>query len=232
MNRGYSTWAEFEASLLQKRRKNVRQERKKAQEGLRIRRLRGSEVTPEMWDTFYEFYCDTVDRKWGQAYLTREFFALLGERVGDDVLLVVAELDEPGGGAVVAAALNLCGSEAIFGRNWGCRGNFPLLHYELCFYQALEEAIDTRLLRVEAGAQGEHKISRGYLPTATFSAHYIRAAPFRSAIAEFVSREDAELTRVAAEMYAQDSPYKADWAAAQFASGGQIYEDAEATLAE
>ena len=207
-NRDYRSFADFEAALSQKRRKVVRQERKKAATGLRIRRLRGAELTPAVWDAFYGFYTDTVDRKWGEAYLTRPFFDLLSTYIGDDVMLAVAELDEPGG-PIIGAALNLCGSEAIFGRNWGCKGSWPLLHYELCYYQAIEEAIERGLGRVEAGAQGgETKLSRGYLPTATYSAHYISAPPFRNAIADFVEREGAELDRMARGMHERENPYK------------------------
>jgi uncharacterized protein len=209
-NRGYSTFKDFEAALSQKRRKVVRQERNKAAAGLRIRRLRGAELTPAVWDAFYGFYTDTVDRKWGEAYLTRPFFDLLSEYIGDDVMLVVAELDEPGGGGpIIGAALNLCGSDAIFGRNWGCKGSWPLLHYEACYYQAIEEAIERGLGRVEAGAQGgETKLSRGYQPTATYSAHYISAPPFRNAIADFVLREDAQLDMMARALHERENPYK------------------------
>jgi predicted N-acyltransferase len=232
LNRGYQDWAAFEMALIQKRRKTIRQERKRAREGLRIRRLRGAELTPAVWDAFYAFYVDTTDRKWGQAYLTRAFFDLLSEYISESVMLITAEEDEPGGGAIVAAALNLIGSEAVFGRNWGCRpGSFyPLLHYELCFYQAIEEgavlsrslrrvcslcadsrlpAIVSKLQRVEAGAQGEHKVPRGYLPTSTLSAHYIRTEPFRNAIGDFLRREGEEMELLAAAMLENESPFKA-----------------------
>jgi len=251
LNRGYTSFADFEAALVQKRRKAVRQERRKAREGMRIRRLRGGEVTPAMWDAFYGFYTDTVDRKWGTAYLTRDFFQLLGETAGDSVLLVVAEEEEPaGGGGIVAGALNLVGGDALYGRNWGARGAFQLLRapircvsllpppslcgsdFELCYYQAIEEAIACGLARVEAGAQGEHKLSRGYLrartmrqldarashscapATATFSAHHIGLPPFRTAISDFVALEKAELTSVAEAMHVSENPYRE--AASQF----------------
>lgn len=208
-NMGYTNFADFEAALLQKRRKAVRQERKRAREGLVIRRLRGSEITARHWDAFNEFYIDTVDRKWGEAYLNRVFFDLLGENLGDAVMLVVAEVEEPGGGGeIVAGALNLVGSRAVFGRNWGCRGDWPCLHFELCYYAAIEEAIERGLERVEAGAQGEHKMQRGYLPTLTYSAHHIRAPQFRTAVSDFLDRERVELERVALELSKEASPYK------------------------
>jgi predicted N-acyltransferase len=206
-NRGYSSFADFEAALVQKRRKVVRQERKKAQEGLRLRRLRGSEITSAHWDAFYDFYVDTADRKYGRAYLTREFFARLGETMGDAVLLVTAEEAEPGGGPIIAAALNLCGSDALFGRNWGCQGERPFLHMEVCYYQAIEEAIERKLGRVEAGAQGEHKIARGYDATPTYSAHYIRDPGFRASVADFLRRETEQMAEVISELRA-GSPYK------------------------
>jgi predicted N-acyltransferase len=213
-NRGYETFADFEAALTQKRRKVVRQERKKAREGLVLRRLRGADITAKHWDAFYAFYCDTAEKKWGQAYLTREFFAGLGDAVGDAVMLMVAEEAEPGGGGeIVAGALNLVGSHALFGRNWGCRGERPFLHMELCYYQAIEEAIAMKLSRVEAGAQGEHKMQRGYLPTTTYSAHYIRSPEFCVPIADFLRREALQMAEVAEELRAT-SPYKADGAGA------------------
>jgi hypothetical protein len=140
--------------------------------------------------------------------LTREFFDLLGSAVGDSVMLMVAEEAEPGGGGdIIAGALNLRGSEALFGRNWGCRVERPFLHMELCYYQAIDEAIESKLSRVEAGAQGEHKMQRGYLATPTYSAHYIRQPDFRSVISDFLTRERADMQRVEAELL-EASPYK------------------------
>lgn len=145
--------------------------------------------------------------------MTREFFDLLGSAVGDSVVLVVAEEAEPGGGGeIIAGALNLRGSDALFGRNWGCRVDRPFLHMELCYYQAIDEAIESKLSRVEAGAQGEHKMQRGYLPTKTYSAHYIRQPDFRGAIGDFLTRERMDMARVEAELLSS-SPYK-DTAAA------------------
>ena len=187
----------------------MRQERKRAGEGLVFRRLRGSDITPRHWDAFYSFYCDTAERKWGTAYLTRDFFAMLGSAVGDSAMLIVAEEAEPGGGGeIVAGALNLVGSQALFGRNWGCRVERPFLHMEVCYYQAIEEAIQSKLSRVEAGAQGEHKLQRGYLPTTTYSAHYICSEGFRAAIADFLGRERLEVDRMVRELSLEASPYK------------------------
>lgn len=207
-NQDYRTFADFEAALEQKRRKAVRQERKKAKHGLNIRRLRGADIKPHHWDAFYDFYQDTVDRKWGQSYLTKDFFHQLGETQADNCMLVIAEEAEPGGGATVAGALNLAGSRALFGRNWGCRGDYPCLHFELCYYQAIEEAIACGLQRVEAGAQGEHKMQRGYLPTLTYSAHYVRNEQFRRAVGDFLARERTEMAQLVQTLSAEASPYK------------------------
>lgn len=141
------------------------------------------------------------------ADLTREFFDLLGSNVGDSVMLMVAEEAEPGGGGIIAGALNLRGSEALFGRNWGCRVEKPFLHMELCYYQAIDEAIESKLSRVEAGAQGEHKMQRGYTATRTYSAHFIRQPDFRKAISDFLTRETEQMQRVEAELLSM-SPYK------------------------
>ena len=208
-NQDYRSFADFEAALVQKKRKAVRQERKRAAEGLRISRLRGGDLKPRHWDAFYQFYTDTAERKWGSAYLTREFFDLLGEGLADSCMLVMAETEEPGGGGtIVAGALNLVGGDAIFGRNWGCRGEWPCLHFEVCYYQAIEEAIACRLQRVEAGAQGEHKLQRGYLPTLTYSTHYVRDPQFRRAVGDFLQREQAEMERAALMLSEEANPYK------------------------
>ena len=147
--------------------------------------LTGSDLETRHWDAFFDFYMSTSDRKWGSAYLTRGFFDLLGERMADRVLLVMARQ----GKRYVAGALNLFGTETIFGRNWGCRGDFPFLHFEACYYRAIDFAIERGLKRVEAGAQGQHKIQRGYLPSPTYSAHWIRDAGFKRAVEDFVARE-------------------------------------------
>jgi hypothetical protein len=172
-------------------------------EGLTIRHLSGAEIRPEHWDAFWRFYQDTGARKWGQPYLTRPFFPLLGERLGDRVLLILAERD----GIPIAGALNLIGDDALYGRYWGCGEDVPFLHFELCYYQAIDAAIARGLQRVEAGAQGEHKLARGYVPVPTWSAHYIPDPNFRRAVAEFCKRE-AEAVATDADYLAELTPFK------------------------
>jgi len=188
-NAGYADFDAFLAALNARKRKTIRRERRDAQgSGLEFVTLRGSEIGRREWDAFYDFYMATSDRKWGSAYLTRRFFTLLGQRLGDAVVLMLARSSREW----VAGALNLLGSEALYGRNWGCRGDWPFLHFELCYYRAIEFAIALGLPRVEAGAQGEHKIQRGYLPQPTFSAHWIAHAGLRRAVAGFLEQERAE----------------------------------------
>ena len=152
---------------------------------MEIVHLSGIDLTEAHWDAFWDFYQDTGSRKWGRPYLTRAFFTLLGERMGDKVLLMFARRD----GVPIAGALNLIGGDTLYGRYWGCSEDVPFLHFELCYYQAIEAAIARGLSRVEAGAQGEHKLARGYVPVPTWSAHYIPNPGFRAAIADFVTRE-------------------------------------------
>jgi predicted N-acyltransferase len=193
-NAGYADFEAFLGALNSRKRKSVRRERRDAQaSGLEFVTLRGSEIGRAEWDAFYGFYRSTVDRKWGSAYLTRRFFTLLGQRLGDAVVLMMAR----DGREWVAGALNLLGSEALYGRNWGCRGEWPFLHFELCYYRAIEFAIAAGVPRVEAGAQGEHKIQRGYLPKPTYSAHWIAHGGLRRAVATFL---EAERDEVAARM--------------------------------
>ena len=184
-NRGYADFDAFLDDLASRKRKAIRKERARAVEGLQIVHLSGSDLTEAHWDAFWNFYQDTGSRKWGQPYLTRPFFSLLGERMGDKVLLMFALRD----GVPIAGALNLIGGDTLYGRYWGCREDVPYLHFELCYYQAIEAAIARGLARVEAGAQGEHKLARGYVPVPTWSAHYIPNPGFRAAIADFVARE-------------------------------------------
>ena len=184
-NRGYATFDDFLADLSSRKRKGIRKERAAAVEGLTIRHLTGRTIEPRHWDAFWRFYQDTGDRKWGRPYLTRGFFPLLGEALGERVLLIVAERD----GVPVAGALNLIGDDTLYGRYWGGTVEVPFLHFELCYYQAIDAAIARGLTTVEAGAQGEHKLARGYAPVATYSAHYIPDANFRRAIRDFVARE-------------------------------------------
>lgn len=203
-NNGYSTFDDFLASLSSRKRKNIRKERAKVtRTGLNIRALAGDEITERHWDAFYEFYRNTSDRKWGSAYLNRRFFSMLGERCKDNVVLVYAEAD----GLPVAGALNLAGSETLFGRNWGCAAQFKFLHFEACYYQAMDYAIANGLKRVEAGAQGPHKIQRGYLPSATYSAHWIAEKRFRNAVAQFLE-EERQGVEYEMELNAEHSPFR------------------------
>jgi len=186
-NDGYASFDDFLAALSSRKRKAIRKERERALEGLTIRHLTGPDITEAHWDAFWAFYQDTGSRKWGQPYLTRPFFSLLGETMGDKVLLMLAERH----GQPIAGALNLIGGDALYGRYWGCVEDVPFLHFELCYYQAIEAAIALGLARVEAGAQGEHKLARGYVPVATWSAHYLPDPNFRRAVAEYLERERA-----------------------------------------
>ncbi|NML10620.1 N-acetyltransferase [Sphingobium sp. AR-3-1] len=186
-NRGYGGFADFLADLSSEKRKNIRKERARAVEGLEIVHLTGGDLTEAHWDIVWEFYQDTGARKWGQPYLTRTFFSILGETMGSQVLLILALRD----GRPIAGALNLIGADTLYGRYWGCVEDIPNLHFELCYYQAIDAAIARGLHKVEAGAQGGHKLARGYAPEPTFSAHYIPNPGFRRAIADFLIAERA-----------------------------------------
>jgi predicted N-acyltransferase len=202
-NRGYGTFDDFLGALTSRRRKNLRKEREAAREGLEFRALRGSEIGPEEWDAMWAFYQDTGARKWGRPYLTRQFFDLIGERMGERLLLMLACRDS----RPIAGALNVIGADTLFGRYWGCTEEVPFLHFELCYYQAVEWAIAHGLSSVQAGAQGEHKIARGYEPVITRSAHFIPNPSFRDAVAQFLEGERAA---IAAEMewLRRDLPYR------------------------
>ncbi len=203
-NRGYAAFDDFLDALASRKRKAIRKERRKvAESGIRLRALTGGEIEPRHWDAFFEFYMATADRKWGQPYLTREFFHLLGERLTDRVVLMLADYQ----GEPVAGALNLKSGDTLYGRNWGALGRFRFLHFETCYYQAIDYAIAHGLKYVEAGAQGEHKIQRGYLPTATYSAHWIADANFSRAVEEFLARERAAVEQEIAYL-ADHSPFK------------------------
>ena len=184
-NRDYASFDAFLADLASRKRKDLRKERAKAQENVEIRRLRGDDIGEAEWDAFWIFYQDTGARKWGSPYLTREAFTLLGERMGERILLVMAYQD----GEAIAGALNFIGPDALYGRYWGCTRHVPLLHFELCFYQAIDAAIELGLSCVEAGAQGGHKLARGYEPVETVSAHWIAQSSFREAVRDFLQRE-------------------------------------------
>jgi predicted N-acyltransferase len=201
-NRGYDCFDDFLGALSSRKRKDIRKERASAQEGIEIRHLRGAEIRPEHWDAFWEFYQDTGARKWGTPYLTRSAFTLMGERMGESILLMLAFADgqtsdgqtsdgQAANGRAIAGALNFIGNDALYGRYWGANSNKPFLHFELCYYQAIDAAIALGLSRVEAGAQGGHKLARGYEPVQTWSAHYIAHEGFRDAVADFLERERA-----------------------------------------
>ncbi|KAG1672600.1 hypothetical protein FOA52_002080 [Chlamydomonas sp. UWO 241] len=226
-NRNYSEFDNFLADLKQSKRKNIRQERKSvAKEDLIVRRLAGADITEAHWDAFYGFYTDTIERFGGEAYLTRAFFTKLGQVMPERVVLVVAEEPYIGGsgisggsgggssisgiGTVVAAALNLLGSHCLYGRNWGCLREVKNLHFELCYYQALDHAIEAGLPRVEAGAQGMHKLQRGYMPSLTYSSHFIVDPRLRGAVRSFLERERQNTQAELQILSLEASPYKAD----------------------
>jgi uncharacterized protein len=202
-NQGYASFDDFLETLASRKRKAIRKERAAAVEGLTIRHLTGAELTEGVWDAFWTFYQDTGSRKWGRPYLTRRFFSLLGERMGDHTLLILAERD----GRPIAGALNLIGAETLYGRYWGCTEDVPFLHFELCYYQAIDAAIARGLKTVEAGAQGEHKLARGYEPTPTWSAHFLPDANFRRAVADYLAHERAAIA-ADAEMLATMTPFR------------------------
>jgi predicted N-acyltransferase len=191
LNDGYQDFDAFLAALSSRKRKAIRKERAAAREGLEIVHLGGANLREEHWDAFWAFYQDTGSRKWGRPYLTRAFFSLLGERLADRVLLILALRD----GTPIAGALNVIGGEALYGRYWGCVEDVPFLHFELCYYQAIEAAIARGLKRIEAGAQGAHKLARGYKPTPTWSAHHIADPAFRAAVADLLRRERPAVAR-------------------------------------
>lgn len=184
-NRGYASFEDFLAGLSSRKRKALRRERAAALEGLEVEHLTGAAITEAHWDSFWAFYQDTGARKWGRPYLTRRFFSLLGERLADRILLILALRD----GRPIAGALNLIGDDALYGRYWGTTEEVPHLHFEICYHQAIEAAIERGLSRVEAGAQGQHKLSRGYEPVPTWSAHFIPDENFREAVADFLAAE-------------------------------------------
>ncbi len=186
-NAGYGSFDDFLATLASDKRKNLRKERLKAQEGLEFRHITGSAITEDHLDIFFEFYMDTGNRKWGSPYLTRKSFSLLRERMADDILFVFAYEGE----TAIAGAMNMIGSETLYGRYWGCIDPRPMLHFETCYYQAIDFAIARGLKTVEAGAQGGHKLARGYGPVLTRSAHWIAHAGFRDAVADYLVRERA-----------------------------------------
>ncbi len=185
-NAGYHRFDDFLADLSSKKRKNLRRERRDAlANDIEIEWLTGNDLEERHWDAFYHFYLDTGGRKWGSPYLTRAFFSLISERMAEDILLILCRRD----GRYVAGALNFIGGDTLYGRNWGCIEHHPFLHFETCYYQAIDFAIERRLKRVEAGAQGSHKVARGYLPQATYSAHWVCDPQLREAVRDYLVDE-------------------------------------------
>ncbi|MEQ8823338.1 MAG: GNAT family N-acetyltransferase [Filomicrobium sp.] len=203
-NPGYGSFDDFLETLASRKRKSLRKERAQAIcEGLVIEHVRGAEITEAHWDAFYEFYIDTSDRKWGDPYLNRKFFSVLGERLPDSCLLIMAKRD----GRYIAGALNLIGGDCLYGRYWGAIEHHPFLHFEVCYYQAIDFAIANGLARVEAGAQGQHKLARGYVPETTYSAHWFADPGLSAAVARYLrsERREVELT---SEILSEHTPYK------------------------
>lgn len=205
LNQDYRDFNDFLENLASRKRKNIRRERQAAQSvpGLEIQHLTGTDLTEAVLDDFFHFYIDTGSRKWGQPYLTRAFFSLIAERMADKVLLVMAKRD----GRHIAGAINFIGDDCLYGRHWGCTEHHPFLHFEICYYQAIDYAIARGLSRVEAGAQGEHKLARGYLPVTTYSAHHIEHEGLRRAIADYLAGERQHVS-LEAEYLSQHAPFR------------------------
>lgn len=205
-NEGFSTYDDFLATLASRKRKAMKKERREALgDGISIDRLTGKDLTEKAWDDFFAFYMDTGSRKWGRPYLNRQFFSMIGDRMADDILLVMARRN----GRYIAGAINFIGSDALYGRNWGCIEDHPFLHFEVCYHQAIDFAIERKLKVVEAGAQGEHKLARGYRPVTMHSAHYIAHPGLRNAVADYLRRERQEVERMS-EYLEEHTPFRKD----------------------
>ncbi|MCB5176760.1 GNAT family N-acetyltransferase [Microvirga lenta] len=203
-NDGYATFDDFLGALASRKRKAIRRERRDAlQDGITIEWVTGSDITEAHWDAFFAFYMDTGSRKWGRPYLNRRFFSLIGERMADRILLVMAKR----AGRHIAGAINFIGDTRLYGRNWGCIEDHPFLHFEVCYYQAIEFAIAKGLDRVEAGAQGEHKLARGYRPVTTTSAHDIADPSLRRAVRAYLDQERLYVSEAAEEL-ASATPFR------------------------
>lgn len=203
-NEGFGNYDDFLETLASRKRKALKRERREAlADGISIERLTGRDITEAHWDDFFAFYMDTGGRKWGRPYLNRLFFSLIGERMADDVLLVMARR----GGRYIAGAINFIGGDTLYGRNWGCIEDHPFLHFEVCYHQAIDFAIERKLKVVEAGAQGEHKLARGYRPVTTQSAHYIVHPGLRRAIAEYLQHERQDVAE-ASEYLGEHTPFR------------------------
>ncbi|MCJ8051892.1 GNAT family N-acetyltransferase [Shinella curvata] len=204
VNDGYGSYDAFLETLASRKRKALKKERRAALEhGIEIDWMTGKDLTEAIWDQFFAFYMDTGSRKWGRPYLNRDFYSLIGERMADDILLVMAKRD----GRYIAGAINFIGGDTLYGRHWGCIEDHPFLHFEVCYHQAIDFAIARGLKRVEAGAQGEHKLARGYLPTITHSAHYITHAGLRRAVAEYLERERKDVEMMG-DYLAEHGPFR------------------------
>lgn len=203
-NARYGSHDDFLETLASRKRKALKKERRAALEhGITIDWLTGSDLTESIWDQFFAFYMDTGGRKWGRPYLTRQFYSLIGERMADDILLVMAKRN----GRYIAGAINFIGGDALYGRHWGAIEDHPFLHFEVCYHQAIDFAIEKGLARVEAGAQGEHKLARGYMPVTTHSAHYITHPGLRRAVADYLVRERHEVEEIG-EILGEHSPFR------------------------
>jgi predicted N-acyltransferase len=204
LNEGYASHNDFLETLASRKRKALKKERRAALEGgISIDWLTGRDLTENIWDQFFAFYMDTGSRKWGRPYLTRKFYSLIGERMADDILLVMARRN----GKYIAGAINFIGSDALYGRHWGAIEDHPFLHFEVCYHQAIDFAIVKGLKRVEAGAQGEHKLARGYLPATTHSAHFIAHPGLKRAVADYLERERQEVEQMS-DILAEHSPFR------------------------
>ncbi|TQX91391.1 MULTISPECIES: GNAT family N-acetyltransferase [Rhizobium] len=204
INNGYANHDAFLETLASRKRKGLKKERRAALEGgITIDWLTGKDLTEDIWNQFFAFYMDTGSRKWGRPYLTRKFYSLIGERMADDILLIMAKRD----GRYVAGAINFIGGDALYGRHWGCIEDHPFLHFEVCYHQAIDFALAKGLQRVEAGAQGEHKLARGYLPVTTHSAHFIAHPGLRRAVGDYLERERQEVEQMG-EILAEHSPFR------------------------
>jgi predicted N-acyltransferase len=203
-NKKYQSFDDFLDELKSTKRKAIKKERKKINEyGLTIERLTGDALNVKIWDSFYEFYLSTIDKKWGGAYLTKDFFYSINRSMKNKILLVIAKKNND----IIAGALNFVGENTLYGRNWGSKLDIPFLHFELCYYQAIEYAIENKIQIVEAGAQGHHKIQRGYIATSTYSAHYIQNDSFDKAVRGFVEMEANEINKQIEIINQQGSPY-------------------------
>jgi uncharacterized protein len=208
VNQTYASFDEFLAALSSRKRKTIRKEREQAlASGLAIEQVTGAAITEAHWDAMYQFYQDTGNRKYGRPYLNRAFFSELGRTMADRCLLVLAHRAGPTGITYVAGALNLIGGDCLYGRYWGAIEQHPCLHFEVCYYQAIDFAIRHKLTRVEAGAQGEHKLARGYMPSATYSAHWIADPGFRKAVARYLNEERRHVAE-RREMLAEFGPFR------------------------